>query len=45
MDSKPTVTEVKLSENTITEMFTVLGAHVSGTTPLDYFDQWGDEDE
>lgn len=39
-----TVEEVKLSETTIEEMFEVLGSHVSGISPLEYFEQWEEED-
>jgi len=42
---KTTVTEVKLSQTTIDEMFAVLGSHISGISPMDYFDQWQEEDE
>ena len=40
-----TVEEVKLSETTIAEMFSVLGSSVSGISPLDYVDQWEEESE
>lgn len=43
--SEETIEEIPLSETTIEEMFDVLGAHVSGETPLDFFDQWDDEDD
>jgi len=43
--SEETIEEVPLSETTIEEMFEVLGAHVSGVTPLDFFEQWDEEDE
>lgn len=42
---KTTVTEVKLSQTTIDEMFAVFGSHVSGVSPLYNFDQWAAEDE
>lgn len=43
--NEETVEEVKLSETTIEEMFEVFGSHISGINPIDYFEQWDEEED
>jgi len=42
--NEETVEEIPLSEITIEEMFEVLGAHISGISPMEYFEQFEDEE-